>query len=337
MILKYSYFEKSRVITEKKFFLFYGPNFGKIESCIVSLKKKLTSLDSSLRFLHFFQDDFLNHSFTEIVNQNSHEDIFGNKISLVFSLSDLKISNEIIKVITSQNLNIQNIIFKTGPIQKNLKIRKFFEDSPNCIIVPCYEDSIAEKKDIILKMFNNENIEISSNHTDMLASLLSSERLSLRNELNKLILYIKTTKNNIIDALSIIINNNSQDLNNLVYLLASKKRNAFWNEFLKVQKIFSDEIKFINIFSKHLEKILFVKNKILQGFSPINAMKSLRPPIFFKQEEIFLSQLNLWSYKNLKKIIRELHLCQMSILNNEKSSKFNFLVLITKILDLSKV
>ena len=93
----------------------------------------------------------------------------------------------------------------------------------------------------------------------------------------------------------------SQDLNNLVYLLASKKKKDFWNQFLKVQQTFSDEIKFINIFSKHLEKILFVKDKILFGSTPFNAMKSLRPPIFFKQEEAFLSQLNLWNFKILNK------------------------------------
>ena len=171
----------------------------------------------------------------------------------------------------------------------------------------------------------------------MLSSLLSNERLRLINELNKLIIYIKTTKINVVDALSILVDNNHQDLNNLVYLLASKKRKDFWNAFLKVQQVFSDEIKFINIFSKHLEKLLFVKNKILLGFSPTDSMKALRPPIFFKQEELFLSQLDLWSYKNLAKTIKQLHFCQMSILKNEKSSKSNFLTLITKILDVSLI
>ena len=334
MILKYSYFEKSTLLTEKKFFLFYGPNFGKIESCIKILKNKLNSLDRTLKFLNLFQDDFLNQSFTEIVNQNSQNDIFGNKTSLIFSLSDLRVSSEIIKVITSQDLNIQNIIFKTGPIQKGLKIRKFFEDSPDCLIVPCYEDSLLEKKEVIIKVFKNENIEISSDHQNILALLLSSERLNLLNGLNKLVIYMKTTKKNIINALSILIDINSQDLNYLVYLLASKKKNDFWNEFLKLQQSFSDEIKFLNIFSKHLEKILFVKDKILLGSTPFNAMKSLRPPIFFKQEEIFLSQLSLWNFQNLRKVIKELHLCQMSILVNEKSSKSRFLTLITKVLDL---
>ena len=190
MILKYPLFEKSKLITEKKFFLFYGPNFGKIESCIQILKNKLVSLNNSLNFLSFFQDDFFNHSFTDIVSKNNQEDIFGNKTSLIFSLSDLKVSSEIIKVISSQDLNIQNIILKTGPIQKGLKIRNFFEESPECIIVPCYEDSLAEKKHVITEFFINENIKVNSDHTDILSSLLSNERLFLTNELNKLIIYI---------------------------------------------------------------------------------------------------------------------------------------------------
>ena len=80
--------------------------------------------------------------------------------------------------------------------------------------------------------------------------------------------------------------------------LHQKEEKDFWNTFLKVQQVFSDEIKFINIFSKHLEKLLFVKNKILLGFSPSASMKALRPPIFFKQEELFCHSLIYGVIKN---------------------------------------
>ena len=72
----------------------------------------------------------------------------------------------------------------------------------------------------------------------MLSSLLSNERLRLINELNKLIIYIKTTKINVVDALSILVDNNHQDLNNLVYLLASKKERIFGMHFLKSNRYF---------------------------------------------------------------------------------------------------
>ena len=96
--------------------------------------------------------------------------------------------------------------------------------------MPCYEDSLEEKKSNC-KFFNKENIEINKVHTDALASLLSSERLSLNNELNKLIVYTKMTKKNIIDSLSVLVDSNSQDLNELAYLLASKKKKIFGMNF----------------------------------------------------------------------------------------------------------
>ena len=49
-----------------------------------------------------------------------------------------------------------------------------------------------------MRFFNNENIKINPEHTDILSSLLSNERLRLINELNKLIIYIKTTKKNVL-------------------------------------------------------------------------------------------------------------------------------------------
>ena len=149
-----------------------------------------------------------------------------------------------------------------------------------------------------MRFFNKENIKINPEHIVMLSSLLSNERLRLINELNKLIIYIKTTKINVVDALSILVDNNHQDLNDLVYLLASKKEKDFWNTFLKVQQVFSDEIKFINIFSKHLEKLLFVKNKILLGFSPSASMKALRPPIFLNRKNFFCHSLIYGVIKN---------------------------------------
>ena len=75
MIIKHSNFEKSTLIAEKKFFLFYGPNFGKIESCVEALKKKLISLDASLKFLSFFQDDFFEPSFTRVIKMRRNAKI----------------------------------------------------------------------------------------------------------------------------------------------------------------------------------------------------------------------------------------------------------------------
>ena len=58
-----------------------------------------------------------------------------------------------------------------------------------------------------MKLFNHENIHINHDHTEILASLLTNVDC-LTNELNKLILYLKTSKKNIGEALSVLSRNN---------------------------------------------------------------------------------------------------------------------------------
>ena len=286
MIIKYSLFEEKVSSLKNTFFLFYGANTGKVQSCVDFLKNS----QSDLNFINFYSEDLSSSSFSEIIKKNDQDDIFGNNNCLVFSLSDLKSSNEILKFVDQRELNIKKVIIKSGPIQKNIKLRKVFEDSRNSICVPCYEDTLEEKMDIICKLFKKENLQISEDEISELASSLSSERLDLINNLKKITILMKVKNKSIKESLVVISENQSEDYSKVIYSLASKNKRAFWREFAKISNSLKDEIKFINILSAHLEKILIVKKKISDGHSAFHALKTIRPPIFFKFEKEFLKQ-----------------------------------------------
>ena len=57
----------------------------------------------------------------------------------------------------------------------------------------------------------------------------------------------------------------------------------------------------MNLFLNHLEKLYFVKQKILDGMSVNTAVRSLRPNIFFKYENEFISQIDKWKREELSK------------------------------------
>ena len=337
MIIKYDQFGKNSFNFEKKFFLFYGVNFGKVENCVQILKKKYLESEKNIKYSKYYQDDISLHGFNEIVLKNNQDDIFGKKALLIFSLSDLKVSNEIIKLISSNNFNSEGLIIKYGPIQKNLKIRKFFEESDDCICVPCYEETLSEKKFFINNFFKKHDLNVTDNDIDELAIILSNERLSLQNDLKKILIFTKANPGNIRGSYKLISSTQPEDLTKLTFLLASKNKGEFWEEFLKVDKFYNDEIKFISYFSNHLEKLVFVKEKVLSGLTAYSAMKLLKPPIFFKHENAFLKQVEIWSENELIKIIKKLYLCQTLILENKKSSRSFFLSTILKIFDKYRV
>ena len=331
MIIKYDLFTKHQFDFKKKFYLLYGINTGKIESCINIYKKILKTCTNNISYLNFYSDDLTKDNFKEIIEKNNHKDLFGNNFSLIFSLNDLKLSSEILKYIDPKLIQIQSIIFKSGPIQKNIKFRKFFEESNECICVPCYEETLHEKIIIIQDFFQTENLTIEYNDAELLAIKLSNERLNLLNDLEKIIFFLKTTNKKINEVTDILSQDYIEDINKLVFSLASKNKNVFWEEFFRSGKYFKDEIRFINQFSQHLEKILLVKRKVALGLSIFRAVKSLRPPIFFKFENQFEQQLKIWSELELVETIKKLHLCQASFFKNERSSQSFFYSVLTKI------
>ncbi len=82
-----------------------------------------------------------------------------------------------------------------------------------------------------------------------------------------------------------------------------------------------------------MEKLYFVKQKILDGMSVNTAVRSLRPNIFFKYENEFISQIDKWKQAELFKTIKKFHICQSSIFKGKKTSRSQFLFLIFEIIN----
>ena len=99
------------------------------------------------------------------------------------------------------------------------------------------------------------------------------------------------------------------------------------------EDIQNDEIRLINYLSDHFMKILEVKNKIRSGYEKNFAIKSLRPPVFFKYITEFSKQVDLWSEKEIDFFLRKLFQCQSSSLKNSRSSKFQLYFLFLRILN----
>ena len=190
---------------------------------------------------------------------------------------------------------------------------------------------------MIKDFFSSAKLNISVHEINLLSGLLSNERLEIKNELNKLIIFIKNSKKDVKESLNIISENISENISQLIFFLASRDEFNFLKNFFKSKDIQNDHVKLINSFSDHLLKILEVKDKIKRGHEKSFAIKALRPPIFFKYLSDFTRQVDLWEEKEINHFLRKLYICQSYYLKNFKSSKFTLYFLFLKILNLKKV
>ncbi len=331
MILKFDHFVSNiNNYSRFKYFVFHGQNIGKVDDCsrlLIDVKKK----GDDIEFITKYSDDFKSGEFTNLVNENSVVNIFGNKTIILFNLFTEKLSKEIVDSKEKINQSDVTLIIKSDQLSNKSSIRKKFEKDPDVIIVPCYEDTPIEKRRVIKDFFVREKITPSDEQINALSQIFSNQRLEILNELQK-IKFLLSRKKNLLDDFQFIYQSSYFDELKFIYSLVSGNLKNYDKKFDELCTSNVDQIRFTTILLNHFYKLLFINYKIKEGESLNLAISKLRPPIFFKYHAEFESQSLKWKIEDLTDIIKRLLKCKQKFFKGHLSSKSFFLNTMLRIL-----
>ena len=282
-------------------FLIYGPNYEK-----TSLYSKYISSIFDQHSRHIL--DFSNLEQVDLLEQEiSNHDIFSQKKLFIINVPNPEKVLQRIKRLNLSDEKNTRIIFKAAELKKNSKFRSFFEKSVKYACLPCYENNQEEIKKIIEKTLKLENLEINKSLLNFMVFFFHQNRSNISNELEKLVVFLKNNQE--LDEatfLKIINTNKIFELENLIYAIVSgelktldillrlKKRNNFSN------------ILVVNSLVNHFYKLIYFKEKYQLSGSRQTALKSLKPPIFFKYQEEFFTQSKFWTIKLIQGTLKKL-------------------------------
>ena len=224
---------------------------------------------------------------------------------------------------TVNNQDLTNlIIFETGELTPRSKLRKFFEKEKHIGILACYFDTEQDVRDLIETTFKKEDMSISNDISLLIAKHLGNERHIIKNELEKIILYLKDKKEFKAEDILICLSQNEDfGFDNLNYNLCD-------GNVVKLDKIINqlylegiNPVALLRSLDKHFQKILFVNQKIDSGMNLNESVDQLKPPIFFLYINQFKNQVKKWKislcYKAIERIMETEKLCKL----NSKISK----------------
>ena len=328
MIVKFEDFEKkSENYRSFRFFLFYGPNYGKVSDC-VNLTKIVKNVNQDYEVINLFSDEIKKEDVRRIFIESSTPNIFGSKTFLCFHLNSEKISKEIISIISNETNKDLTVVLKCHQLGPRSPLRSFFEKNNYSISVACYEESEGEKKTYINNVLQNEGLKVSESLIDLLTDNLSNQRLEIKSELEKIIILHKSEpeKKFVHNTFSFIPESLNNDDTRFIFSIASKEKKGFIKNFNKFTDYGSDNIKLITYLLEHFFRLLVIKIKIYEGMDVSNAIKELRPPIFFKYLPAFRQQLRMFSIGELKFVIKKLFISKQEIIGGKWSSSSTFML-----------
>jgi DNA polymerase-3 subunit delta len=298
IIKKYQFNINFEIIKKQRAILLYGINEGIKKEFIEKIKEQKKQDEIHI----FFEEEILKNNqlfFEKILNNSLFAE---NRIIFIHQATD-KIFKEIEECLGKIDQNTKIYII-SSILEKKSKLRKLFEESKNDGIIPLYEDDEKTLLDYLEKELDGfKNLT-----TEICNLIIANSRLDRRLIQNEIIKIKSYFKDKVLkkDALEKLLNlKKESDFDEI-------KDCAIMGEKTKLNKLLSS-----NNLSK--EDLFFSLNSLIFKF---NKMKDLlsgkekelekiidnaKPAIFWKEKPILKKQLNIWSRKDIDKIINSLN------------------------------
>ena len=316
MIVKEHQIEKI-VRNNKKFLniLIYGPNEGLVREQIEKLTKEYLS-KGDYEEISFNGKDLEDDTGSLETIIRSVSMFFKNKIVIADSIKDkhLSIIEEIVLKAPEQAV----LVVREGSLSKSSKIRKFFEEHKTCYSLACYEDDGRSMMKSIDEFIKKNSIELSPDVKNYLLQSLSNDRMISKHELEKIELFYKNSKSEIkLDEIRILLNDSStQNLNKMneyVMFGNTYKSSKIVNKLLTEG---ASPISLVRSLSNYMLRVQKTKIEMKKGNNFDIAIKSLRPPVFWKDKGNFERHCHKWPLSSIENSL-------FKLLETEVSCKLN--------------
>lgn len=187
------------------------------------------------------------------------------------------------------------VILKAGELGPKSSLRLLFEKQDNAAAVPCYVDDERAVSNLIRQTLTENGYTIQSDAMAWLAANIAGDRLRVRMELDKLMIYMGGTKNVSFDDVRASCGEaGDQSLDDLIYSIGNGKIDAALRAYNKLIEEGVPVVTILRSLQNHFRRLHYTKSLMADGLGADEAMKKLQPAVFFKFSDSFKSQLRKW-------------------------------------------
>lgn len=281
--------------------LFFGPDAGLVKERGTLLAKKVApDLTDPFSVSHLSQDAILEDP-ALLGDHLSSLSMTGDRRLVMVSNATDRLSNAVGNALSLDNVAAL-LILEAGDLGPRSKLRSLAESSDSIAAIPCYTDSDRDIGRLISEVFGANKIECDRAGQAYLEQSIGNDRGISRSELEKLVIYAGPGgRLSFDDVMAIVGDNTSMTLSDMAF---SATDGDALNMDKFVSRCLAEDIPPISILravANHLLRLQLSESKVRNGEPPDEAMKSLRPPIFFKSRDQFRRQLSRWRGPQISK------------------------------------
>ena len=188
------------------------------------------------------------------------------------------------------------VLIEAAALPARAKLRSLLEAAPDAAAIACYAEEGRALEGSIVRMLEAERIRIDADAVTWLAQHLGADRAASRGEVEKLALYAGDAGRITLDDVQAVTGDAaSASLEDAAFAATAGDRAGADAAIERALPEGLSPIALARALLSHLHRLRQVLLLMDGGTPQSDALRSLRPPIFFKRNAQFTRALSLWT------------------------------------------
>jgi DNA polymerase-3 subunit delta len=288
--------------------LVYGPDEGLVRERLDILTKNVVpDIHDPFNVVEFSADQLAENPARLLDEAQSISMLGGRRVVRVRDASD-KITKTVEDALPLLKSGDNLILLEGGELPPRSTLRALLERVENGAAVPCYVEDARDISRVIGDAMREAGYTIPSDAITYMAGNVTGDRAVARSEVEKLITYMGAGKKAVAldDVIACVGNSAALSLDDLAKHVAS-------GNFAEADRILdyvlsegAPAVSVLRALQSHFLRLHITKTRIQKGEGMDEAMKKLRPAVFFKVKDAFISQLTGWSLGQMEQALAHL-------------------------------
>lgn len=199
------------------------------------------------------------------------------------------------------------VVVEAGDLGPRAPLRLLFEGSPIAAALPCYVDDETSLRRVLETRLRDAGLTAERDALAVLAECLVGDRLVAAREIEKLILYMGSSRTiRLVDVQAVVGDAAAIDLDEAAWSAAAGNPGGTDKTLRRLFGEGQSAVAILRLAQKHFQRLHWVSTQLARGVSLESAMAGLKPPVFYKRQAAFTAQVRRWTPAKLAEALDRL-------------------------------
>ena len=219
---------------------------------------------------------------------------------IVRAAAGRRINAALLKSLVEDGQSQGLLIVEAGNLKPDESLRSIFEKSQHAAAVACYGDGAVDLEGLVREVLKDAGLSISDDARSALIDRLGADRALSRGEIEKLALYAHGKREIELEDVEAVVGDVSElALERVFNAAASGQTTKAISECARAVSSGESAQTIILATQRHFQRLHRVKAQADRGGSIDDILRSMRPPLHFKQKDLLAQQCRIWTMPKL--------------------------------------